>query len=130
MPLCTNLPDGTRLRVRDDISIAPVDPSEGYPWLGFHLSYAESIPELITYNVEKKKFNTVKFYAWLQINRDTPFMIKMRVLYGCMFTAIIYSCEAWGDVRHLGEMMLGMERKALKSCLGVKQSTPNSILFE
>ena len=97
--------------------------------MGFHLSYAESIPELITYNVEKKKFNTVKFYAWLQINRDTPFMIKMRVLYGCMFTAILYSCEAWGDVRHLGEMMLGMERKALKSCLGVKQSTPNTILF-
>ena len=129
MPLCTNSVGEEHLRVREDISIAPVDPSEGYPWLGFHLSYADSIPELITYNVEKKKFNTVKFYAWLQINRDTPFMLKMRVLYGCMFAAILYSCEAWGDVRHLGEMLLAIERKALKSCLGVKQSTPNSILF-
>ena len=56
-------------------------------------------------------------------------MLKMRVLYGCMFSAILYSCEAWGDISHLGNMLLAMERKALKACLGVKKSTPNSILY-
>ena len=39
------------------------------------------------------------------------------------------SSEAWGDVSHLGETLLAMERKALKACLGVKQSTPNNIQY-
>ena len=110
------------LRINEDIEIAPVDPLEGYPWLGFHLSYTDNIPELVTYNLEKKKVNIVKFYAWLQINRDTPFMFKMRVLYGCMFQSILYSCEAWGDISHLGEMLLATERKALKACLTCTQN--------
>ena len=29
----------------------------------------------------------------------------------------------------LGETLLAIERKALKACLGVKQSTPNNILY-
>ena len=129
MHLSSNSLDEGHLRIDENIEIARVDSSDGYPWLGFHLSYSDCIPDLIQYNFEKKKFNTAKFYAWLQINRDTPFVLKMRVLYGCMFAAVLYSCEAWGDISHLGEMLLAIERKALKACLGVKQSTPSNILY-
>ena len=45
------------LRINEDIEIATVDPLEGYPWLGFHLSYTDNIPELVTYNLEKKNVN-------------------------------------------------------------------------
>lgn len=117
------------LHVDQDISIEAVDPSEGYTWLGFHLSYADNIPDLVTNNITKKKSNIARFYSWLQINRDTPFVLKMRVLYGCMFASFLYSCEAWGNISHIENELLSIERKALKSCLGVKQSTPNNLIY-
>ena len=117
------------LQVNQDILIEAVDPRDGYPWLGFILSYADNILDLIFFNYNKKKLNIAKFYAWLQINRDTPFMLKMRVLYGCMFAALLYSCEAWGDISHICDDLLAIERKALKSCLGVKQSTSNNLIY-
>ena len=120
---------GEPLQVNLDTLIEAVDPSDGYPWLGFVLSHADNIPDLVFFNFNKKKLNIAKFYSWLQINRDTPFMLKMRVLYGCMFAAILYSCEAWGDISHIADDLLAIERKALKSCLGVKQSTPNNLIY-
>ena len=117
------------LQVNQNVQIEPVEPSAGYPWLGFHLSYADNIPDLVAYNFNKKKPNVAKFYAWLQINGDTPFVIKMRVLYGCMFAALLYSCEAWGNISHIAESLLMIERKALKACLGVKQGTANNLVY-
>ena len=46
-----------------------------------------------------------------------------------MFAAILYSCEAWGNVDGIAEEILLMERKALKRCLGVKNSVPNDIIY-
>ena len=117
------------LEVNRDVLIEAVDPSVGYSWLGFVLSHADNIPDLVFFNFNKKKLNIAKFYSWLQINRDTPFVIKMRVLYGCMFAAILYSCEAWGDISHIADDLLAIEPKALKFCLGVKQSTPNNLVY-
>ena len=45
-----------------------------------------------------------------------------------MFAAILYSCETWGSVDVIAEQLLLMERKALRSCLGVKSSVPNDII--
>ena len=47
-----------------------------------------------------------------------------------MFAAILYSCEAWGNVDGIKEQLLTIERKALKSCLGVKSGTPNDIVYQ
>ena len=46
-----------------------------------------------------------------------------------MFAAILYSHEAWGNLDGIKEQLLMMERKALKSCLGVKNSVPNDIIY-
>lgn len=52
----------------------------------------------------------------------------MCVLYGCMFPALLYSCEAWGYKPYRKDL-LAIKREAFKSCLGVKQSTPNYLIY-
>ena len=63
---------GEPLHVNQEIQIEAVDPSVGCSWLGFLLSYANDILDLIFFNLKKKKLDIAKFYSWLQINRDTP----------------------------------------------------------
>ena len=43
-----------------------------------------------------------------------------------MFPSFLYSCEAWGNVDNLKKELLFIERKA---CLGVKQGTPEDIIY-
>ena len=53
----------------------------------------------------------------------------LRVLYCCMFSSLLYSCEAWGDITCIAERLLLIERKALKRCLGVKSGTSDDIIY-
>ena len=123
-------PDLTAMLISGDTTVDPVSTDKGYCWLGFWLSYTDNVPSLIRYNLNKKTFHIGEFYGWLQANRETPILLKIRVLYGCMFAAILYSCEAWGNIDGIKEQLLKMERKALKSCLGVKASVPNDIVYQ
>ena len=125
----SNSPNMSDIDINYNVTIHPVKPKDGYTWLGFVLSYSNDIHTLVEFNLKKKKFNEAKFYSWLQVNEFTPFPLKLRVLYGCMFSAMLYSCEAWGDIEHIAESLLVIERKALKSCLGVKQGTSNDIIY-
>ena len=45
--------------------------------------------------------NVAKFYSWLEINEDTPFFVKIKVLYTCLFASLLYSVEAWGDLQQV-----------------------------
>ena len=123
-------PDLTPMTISADTTVDPVSSDKGYCWLGFWLSYTNNVPSLIKYNLNKKTFYICEFYGWLQANRETPILLKIRVLYACMFAAILYSCEAWGNVDGIKDQLLKIERKALKSCLGVKGSTPNDIIYQ
>ena len=93
------------------------------------MSYADNVPSLIRYNLNKKSFFICKFYGWLEANQQTPIILKLRVLYCCMFAAILYSCETWGNIECIAEQILLTERKALKRCLGVKSSVQNDIVY-
>ena len=53
--------------------------------------------KIIENNVNKKMFNVSKFYGWLEINQVTPIEMKLRVLDNCMFSALLYGSETWGD---------------------------------
>ena len=123
-------PDLSTLVISADTEVDPVSTDKGYCWLGFWLSYADNVPSLIKYNISKKTFYIGEFYGWLQVNRETPIILKIKVLYGCMFAAILYSSEAWGNIDVIKEQLLAMERKALKCCLGVKSSVPNDIVYQ
>ena len=115
--------------INDDVTISAVDPAVGYTWIGFHLSYSDSILDLIKFNLKKKEVNISKFYFWLQNNENMPFPLKLRILYGCMFSALLYSCEAWGDFSSIENMILMKERKALKACLGIKSGMPEDVIY-
>ena len=70
-----------------------------------------------------------KFYAWLENNQDTPIKVKLLVLYNCVFLNIFYCAETWFELDAVSDVMLLLERQALKRCLGVKASTPDDILY-
>ena len=92
---------------------------DGYNWLGFWLSHTNKILELIQFNVKKKMYNIAKFYEWLKVNNETPFQVKIDVLYSCLFMSILYSCEAWGNLTRIEEQFNLIERKALKASLNI-----------
>ena len=115
--------------VMDNHIMKAVKPEDGYVWLGFILSYTNNVQKLIETNLNKKKFSLCRFYSWLEINETTPIKLKLNVLYSCMFASILYSCETWGNIDNIINELLAIERKALKSCLGVKQGTPNDVIY-
>ena len=115
--------------VNEKLCIEAVKDQDGYNWLGFWLSHTNKILELIQFNVKKKMYNIAKFYEWLKVNNETPFQVKIDVLYSCLFMSILYSCEAWGNLTRIEEQFNLIERKALKAILGIKQGTSEEIMY-
>ena len=128
MEMC-NDPSLEDILFSDGNVVNAVKPSEGHPFLGFHLSYSDNIADLILKNFNKKQYVIVKFYDWLEHNASLPFYLKLRVLYSCMFSTLLYSCEVWGDLKEIKDRILLTERKALKRCLGVKLGTTDDIIY-
>ena len=122
-------PIRTPIILEDNRTIEAVELNDGYDFIGFRLTYTDDIYKLIENNIKSKMFNAAKFYAWLAYNEPTPFFIKIKVLYGCMFAALLYSAEAWGDLSLVEKSLLATERKALKSILGIKSGTSNDIVY-
>ena len=102
---------------------------KGYIYLGSLFISSNILIEHILANIDNRMGNIHKFYAWLQYNADTPIKVKLIVLYNCVFQAILYAAETWGDVAAISDKILQIERKALKRCLGVKSSTPEHLLY-
>ena len=46
-----------------------------------------------------------------------------------MFSSLLYSCEAWGNIDVIAEKLMLIEKKALKRCLGVKKGTTDDIVY-
>ena len=111
----------------DGITLKPI--IENYMWLGFWLSDTNDISEIIQHHISKKMVHISSFYSWLAINEDTPIKVKLLVLYVCLFATLLYSCEVWVNLEEVSEKLLMIEKKALKSCLGVKPSTPDDLVY-
>ena len=102
---------------------------KGYVYLGLLFICSNILIEHIRANINNRMGNLHKLYAWLQFNTLTPITIKLLVLYNCVFQAILYAAETWGDISEVSERILLIERQALKRCLGVKSSTPDDLLY-
>ena len=79
--------------------------------------------------MKKRCFNIAKFKAWLNINQNTPFSIKMLILDNCTLSSIIYGFEAWGDITQFSNKLSLIELDLLKTVLGVKSSTSTNIVY-
>ena len=122
-------PITTPISLNDNKIINAVEYNDGYDILGFKLSYSNDVYEIIHKNLKSKMFNIARFYAWLQYNEPTPFFVKIKVLYGCLFQCILYSAEAWGDLSKIESTLVSTEIKALKCCLGVKSGTTTDLVY-
>ena len=101
----------------------------GYRYLGTLFSSSNNIKDHILNNINDRKGQIYKFYAWLDYNMDTPIKVKLLVLYNCVFSSILYGAETWYDISTVSEDLLLLERQALRRCLGVKANTPNNLLY-
>ena len=101
----------------------------GYRYLGTLFSSSNDIKDHILNNINDRKGQIYKFYAWLDYNMDTPIKVKLLVLYNCVFSSILYGAETWYDISTVSEDLLLLERQALRRCLGVKANTPNNLLY-
>ena len=70
-----------------------------------------------------------KCYAWLDVNTNTPIEVKLMVLDNCVFGAILYGVESWGDISCIENTLKEIEMKALKSITRVKTGTTNDLIF-
>ena len=102
---------------------------KGYTYLGMLFICSNRMSDQMLANINGRMGNMHKFYAWLQYNNLTPIKIKLLALYNCVFSAILYGAETWGDLTSISEKILKVERQALKRILGVKSSTPSNLIY-
>ena len=117
------------IMISDKIVIKSVRKTKGYLYLGMIFLPTNEIFEIILKNINDRKGNISKYYAWLEINESTPIEVKLLVFDICFFSSILYGIEAWGDVSCITDMLLLIERKALKRILKVKSGTSTDLVY-
>ena len=73
---------------------------KGYKYLGMIFFPTNDTNKIILRNFNKRMVHVAKFYAWLDVNVNTPLEVKLMVLDNCVFSAILYGVECWGDILH------------------------------
>ena len=115
--------------ILEDGVIIKSAPNNEHTYLGMKFIASNNIVSHIKKNFNDRAFNIAKYYDWLDINELTPVKIKVQVLYTCMFSSYLYGAEAWYRIDDVSEQLLLLERKLLKSILGVKRNTPDILLY-
>ena len=58
--------------------------------------YTNDFSKILIFNINNRVKHGAKFYAWLEINENSP--IQTKLLVNCVLSSILYGCEAWGDI--------------------------------
>ena len=80
-------------------------------------------------NLNVRMFNITEFYAWLDVNVNTPIDVKMMVFDKCVLNALLYGIETWGDISSIEKQLKVIETKALKYILRVKKGTTTDLVY-
>ena len=103
-----------KLRINDNTELSSVDKKKGHRYLGCKFLPTINIDMIISFNVDDRKHNWVKFYGWLDDNAETPIEIKLLVLDNCLFCSILYGFEVFGNIECVEKELRVAEQKALK----------------
>ena len=87
------------------------------------------IERIIIFNIDDRFRNWCKFYAWLEVNDETPIEIKLLVLDACLLSVILYAVEVFGDMSCVEKKLRLAEQKALRAILQVKKGTTIDLLY-
>ena len=117
------------MKIDEETELSSVDPIKGHRYLGMKFLPTNDVNKIITFNINGRLNNCCKFYSWLEVNEETPIEVKLMVLDGCLFSSILNSFEAVGDVSCIESKLRLTEQKALRCILGVRKTTPINLLY-
>ena len=117
------------LTVNNEAILSSVDQKKGHPYLGVKVIPTNDPDKIVKFNINERFSNWAKFYAWLQINEETPIEMKLIVLDSCLFNSILWGIESFGDLRCIEEKLRVSEQKALRAVLKVKKGTSIDLLY-
>ena len=95
--------------------------------LGSHLTSSASLKEEMTLHMQKRYKSVIKFYNFIRSNKVAPLHIKMKVLKSCVVSSLLHNCETFGN--YIIKDLESAYTKLLKRCFGVRNNTPNNILY-
>ena len=110
-------------------SIDSIDDKKGHRHLGMIFVPTNDIKRILNKNLNARMINITKFYAWLDVNVNTPIDVKMMVFDNCVLNALLYGIETWGDISCIEKQLKVIETKALKCILRVKKGTTNDLIY-
>ena len=117
------------IKCRDGTIINSLKYGNSIPYLGMHMTHTSKLEEIIKFNINKRMFDVAKYKSWLEVNKNTPFSVKLQVLDNCVLSAILYGSEVWGNLSFIKKKLISIEVDLLKSALRVKQGTPNELIY-
>ena len=98
----------------DKSSINSIDKDKGHVYLGMSFLPTNDFDKILLYNINKRMFHIAKYYGWLEVNGNTPIETKLLILDNCGMSALLYGCEAWGDIACIDSKLMPIELKLLK----------------
>ena len=122
-------PITTPLQIDDNTHLSSVDPVKGHRYIGVKFLPTKDIDKIIEFNIEGRSHNWCKFYAWLEVNHETPIEIKLMVLDVCLYMCVLHAVEVMGDISCVEKKLRLAEQKALRSILKVKTGTSIDLLY-
>ena len=123
------VPDTKEIITNSKDVLESLEVGKSIPYLGMHLLHTNKFKTIVEFNLNKRMYNIAKFKSWLEINKITPFPIKLLVLDNCVLSSIVYGFEAWGDLTIYRKQLETIELDLLKAVLCVKKSTPSNIVY-
>ena len=118
-----------RLFIDENTELSSVSVIKGHRYLGVKFLPTNDVRKIIIFNIDDRFSQWCKFYAWLEVNEETPIEIKLLVLDACLFTCILYAVEVFGDITCVEKKLRLAEQKALRSILQVKKGTSIDLLY-
>ena len=93
--------------------------------LGSHLSASGLLSDDLDLHMTKRYVAVHKFYNFLRSNKLAPLSVKLNVLHACVTSSLLHNCEAFGS--KIPKQLESTYYSLVKSCLGVRTSTPNKL---